>query len=153
MTRYLFDKVTTKHCNFLRPRNLLKLWILFIGTFHYAFFHKAGQPNQVANALSKQSELLMTLQNELQGVDILKDQYTTDRNFQQVLDKCMNKELASAYNIQEGFLFYRTQLCIPHGSLRDHLLQEFHSNSLSVHLGHDKTIVLLKARFYWPHLR
>lgn len=56
-------------------------WILFIGTFHYAFYYKAGQTNQVVDALNRQAESLMTLQIKLQGFDVLKDQYAIDRHF------------------------------------------------------------------------
>ena len=35
-------------------------------------------------------------------------------------------------------------------SLREEIIQEFHSGALEGHLGVDKTVAKIKDRFYWP---
>ena len=58
-------------------------------TFNYIFEFKSRNINQVDDALSRQTELLMTLKIELQGLDNLKDQYLTDIDFADIWKKCM----------------------------------------------------------------
>ena len=102
-------------------------WILFVDTFNYIFEFKSRNINQVDDALSRQTELLTTLKIKLQGFDNLKDQYFTDIDFADIWEKCMKHEPAGAFHIQQNFLFHGNQLCISRGSLREFLIQEFHS--------------------------
>ena len=52
------------------------------------------------------------------------------------------------YFIQEGMLFKGIQLCIPRSSMRLHLIKEKHSGGLAGHFGIDKTLSLLKDKYY-----
>nr|KYP49579.1 Transposon Ty3-I Gag-Pol polyprotein [Cajanus cajan] len=45
------------------------------------------------------------------------------------------------------------KLCIPQGSIRKLLVKESHEGGLMVHFGVDKTLSLLKSKYYWPHMR
>lgn len=81
-------------------------WILFIGTFNYAFYHKSGQTNQVVDALNRQAKLLFIMKVELQGFDSLQHQYETDPEFAEVWQKCVQKEHIRAYHLKEGYLFH-----------------------------------------------
>ena len=47
-------------------------------------------------------------------------------------------------------MFKVTKLCIPQTSFRDFLIREMHASGLVGHFGRDKTIALVKDRFYWP---
>ena len=123
-------------------------WIVFVDTFHYAFVFKSGSKNKVAEALSRQTELLMTMKIELQGFDNLKEQYATDGDFAEIWEKCVRHEPVGAFHIQQGYLFHGNQLCIPRGSLREFMLREFHSGGLAAHTGRDKTLALLADKFY-----
>lgn len=43
-------------------------------------------------------------------------------------------------------------MCIPDCSLRLEIIRETHEGGLSGHFGRDKTIALLKDRFFWPKM-
>ena len=55
----------------------------------------------------------------------------------------------SLYSLHDGFLFLGDYLCIPEGSLWFLLMKEAHNSG---HFGRDKTIVLLKNKFFWPSM-
>ncbi|XP_052727683.1 uncharacterized protein LOC128194996, partial [Vigna angularis] len=52
-----------------------------------------------------------------------------------------------------GYLFNKGKLCIPQGSIRKLLIKESHGGGLMGHHGVDKTLNILKSKFYWPHMR
>ena len=54
------------------------------------------------------------------------------------------------YFIEEGMLFKGIQLCIPRGSMKLNLIKENHRGGLARHFGIDKTLSLLKDKYYWP---
>ena len=66
-------------------------------TFNYGFDFKFGNKNQVPDALSRQTELLMTLKIELQGFDYLKEQYVNDFDFVETWEKCTIHELTGRF--------------------------------------------------------
>ena len=49
--------------------------------------------------------------------------------------------------------FYSLNLYVPRGSLREHIIQELQAGGLGGHMGCDKTISLVEARYFWPHLK
>ena len=53
----------------------------------------------------------------------------------------------------EGYLFKEGKLCIPQGTHRKLLVKESHEGGLMGHFGVDKTLDLLKGKFFWPHMR
>ena len=58
---------------------------------------------------------------------------------------------AGSFTVRNGLLYHQPdRLCVPADrSLRTRLLQECHDAPLAGHLGKDKTIELVKRRFYW----
>ena len=56
------------------------------------------------------------------------------------------------YFIQEGMLFKGIWLCIPRSHMRLNLIKEKHCGGLVGHFGIDKTLSLLKDKYYWSHM-
>ena len=56
------------------------------------------------------------------------------------------------YFIKEGMLFKRIQLCVPRSYMRVNLIKEKHYGGLARHFGIDKTLSLLKEKYYWPQM-
>ena len=57
------------------------------------------------------------------------------------------------FYIATGYLFKEGRLCIPQGSIRKLLVRESHEDGLMGHFGIDKTLVFLKEKFLWPHMK
>ena len=144
------DYQTLKHINNQVCINRMHArWIAYIQRFHFSLKHKSGVTNKVVNALSKQASLLTTLRTEVIWFDCLKELYENDENFGDILDKCQQTyTVVNSMYIQDGFLFWGNQLCIPKSSLR-----ELHGGGLDEHIGKDKTIALVEERYYWPQLK
>jgi hypothetical protein len=66
--------------------------------------------------------------------------------------KALKNPTPNAYVVRNGLLHYKDdRLYIPSNlPLRTRLLQECHDTPLAGHLGKEKTIELVKRRFYWP---
>nr|KYP59883.1 hypothetical protein KK1_015324 [Cajanus cajan] len=96
--------------------------------------------------------LLFTLGFQILGFGNIKELYELDLDFQPTYAKWLQKPFEGFY-LLEGYLFRMGKLCIPQGSLRKLLVKESHEGGLMSHFGVDKTLSLLKSKFYWPHLR
>ena len=55
--------------------------------------------------------------------------------------------------MSEGYLFKEEKLCIPQGTHRKLLVKESHKGGLMGYFGVDKTLKLLKGKFFWPYMR
>ena len=97
--------------------------------------------------------LLNTLHTEFVGFDYLKKLYEIDEDFKDIWEKCLLKDNTDDYHIQAGFLFKGLQLCLPRGSMREHIIRELHASGLAAHTGKDKAVALVEARFFWPHMK
>ncbi|PKU63129.1 ATP-dependent DNA helicase RecG [Dendrobium catenatum] len=128
-------------------------WILYLQRFTFVLKHKSGSQNRVADALSRQSTLLLQLNTEITGLQCLKDLYATDKDFMKIWAECLEQPSSGDYAIRHGFLFKMNALCVPESSWRQQLIRELHCGGLAAHVGRDKTIEQLQSRFFWPHLR
>lgn len=129
---------------------MLARWAAYLERFNYLIVYKSGVTNRVADALSRRACLLASFEAELPGMDQIKELYETDDDFGKTWLKYLKGQpLGEEYVVQDGYLFKNDRLCIPRSSLRDKLIRELHSSDLSGHVGRDKTIANLEARYYW----
>ncbi|GJS89136.1 putative nucleotidyltransferase, ribonuclease H [Tanacetum coccineum] len=114
------DKVSHKHGR----------WLAFLEKFTFMVKHKTGVSNRVVDALSRRSNLLVSMQVDVPGLDVIRQ----------------NPD----FNIHDGFLFKGNQLCIPNTSLRLKIIKELHGEG---HVGRDRTLQLVQASYFWPTMR
>nr|GEV25963.1 putative reverse transcriptase domain-containing protein [Tanacetum cinerariifolium] len=79
---------------------------------------------------------------EIQGLDTFKEMYTEDSYFGPVMQEVLNGQRCD-YQLQDGFLFKGTRLCIPDCSSREKVVAEQHALG---HFGRDKSIVLVESK-------
>ena len=89
---------------------------------------------------------------QILGFDNIRDLYALDEHFSPIYESC-GKKAQDGFYLAEGYLFKEGKLCIPQGSIRKLLVKERHEGRLMGHFGIDKTFVLLKEKFYWPHMK
>ena len=120
--------------------------------------HKSGVTNRVADELSIRHSLLTEIKVEVIDFDEMKELYDAVPNFSKAWRECRTTNLTDhiskydEYFIQEGMLFKGIQLCILRSSTRLNLIKEKHSGGLAGHFGIDKTLSLLKEKYYWPQM-
>nr|KYP61106.1 Retrotransposable element Tf2 [Cajanus cajan] len=127
-------------------------WLEFLEQFPYIIKFKKGKSNIVADALSRRHTLLMSLGTQILRFDNIRELYEKDLKFGDNYEKCQQKAFDGFY-MAEGYLYKEERLCIPQGSIRKLLIKESLEGGLMGHFGVDKTLSLLKEKFYWPHMR
>ncbi|GJZ30242.1 putative reverse transcriptase domain-containing protein [Tanacetum coccineum] len=133
------DKVSHKHGR----------WLVFLEKFTFVVKHKTGVSNRAADALSRRSNLLVSMQVDVLGLDVIREQLTLDPYFSNVLQGVQSGQKPD-FNIHDGFLFKGNQLCIPDTSLRLKIIKELHGEG---HVGRDRTLQLVQASYFWPTMR
>jgi hypothetical protein len=114
-------------------------WVEFIESFPYIIKHKNGKDNVIADALSRRYTMLSQLDCKIFGLQTLKEQYTDDSDFKDILMHCKGGKPWGKFHVNDGFLFRANKLCIPASSVRLLLLQEAHGGGLMGHFGVYKT--------------
>ncbi|GKA01384.1 putative reverse transcriptase domain-containing protein [Tanacetum coccineum] len=133
------DKVSHKH-----GRGLA-----FLEKFTFVAKHKTGVSNRGADALSRRSNLLVSMLVDVPGPDVIREQLTLDPYFSIMLQGVQSGQNPD-FNIHDGFLFKGNQLCIPDTSLRLKIIKELHDEG---HVGRDRTLRLVQASYFWPIMR
>jgi len=127
-------------------------WMEFLEQFPYVIKYKKGKSNVVADALSRRHTLFSKLGAQILGFDHIPEMYNQDSEFSSTYAECMERPQGGFY-VNEGYLFKEGKICIPQGSQRKLLVQETHEGGLMGHFGVEKTLGLLKEKFFWPHMR
>ncbi|GJV96777.1 putative nucleotidyltransferase, ribonuclease H [Tanacetum coccineum] len=86
---------------------------------------------------------------DVPGLDVICDMVTVDPYFSVVLQGVQAGEKPYLF-LHDGFLFKGNQLCIPDSSLRLQIIKELHGEG---HVGHDRTLQLVQASYFWPTMR
>ncbi|GJT98365.1 putative nucleotidyltransferase, ribonuclease H [Tanacetum coccineum] len=133
------DKVSHKHGR----------WLAFLEKFTFMVKHKTGVSNQAVDALSRRSNLLVFMQVDVSGLDVIRKPLTLDPYFSIVLQGVQSGQKPD-FNTHDGFLFKGNQLCIPHTSFRLKIIKELHGEG---HVGRDRTLKLVQASYFWPTMR
>ena len=130
-------------------------WVEYLQDFTFVIRHKKGKENVIADALSRRVHLLNLVKVQVTGFESLPDSYSDCPDFGCVLLALSDGPSRDHkdFLLVDGFLFFRSRLCIPRTSLRDFLTWECHAGGLSGHFGRDKTIATVECQFYWPTLK
>ena len=100
----------------------------------------------------RDTQLLSSLGDQILGFDNIRELYVSDEYFSPIYASYGHKAQDGFY-IAKGYLFKEGRLCIPQGSIRKLLVKESHEGGLMGHFGIDKTLVFLKKKFFWPHMK
>ncbi|GKB54909.1 putative nucleotidyltransferase, ribonuclease H, partial [Tanacetum coccineum] len=153
---YFSEKLTGPKSRYIRTQDKVShkhgRWLAFFEKFTFMVKHKTGVSNRAANALSRRSGLLVTMQVNVPGLDVIRDMLVVDPYFSVVLQGVQAREKPDFF-LHNGFLFKGDQLCIPDSSLRLQIIKELHGEG---HVGRDRTLQLVSkgmatnASLYMP---
>lgn len=94
--------------------------------------------------------MLSQLDCKIFGLQTLKEQYTDDSDFKDILMHCKGGKPWGKFHVNDGFLFRTDKMCIPAILVHLLLLQEAHGGGLMGHFGVYKTHEIFVAQFFWP---
>ena len=117
--------------------------------------HRAGIENKSTDALSRLTVTLHHMSAHVFGFDRLREEYSACLDFCIIYDEVSNgnRHEYVDFLVENGYLFKETKLCTHWTSFRDLLIWEMHADGLGGHFGRDRTIAMVKDRFYWPYLK
>lgn len=133
----------------LNPRHAK--WVEILQAYSFTIRHKAGTANSVADALSRRPSLLSSVTIHVPGLDSWKHLYVDDPDFQAAWSHT-STSVWGLFTRRVGLLFKGSQVCVPQSSFRAAIILESHTGGLSGHFGRDKTVALVRERYYWPRL-
>ena len=94
------------------------------------------------------------MENQVNGFVVLNDVYALDNDILEIVEQLRNPVVGNIdliqgeYFMQDGYLFKGKKLWIPSGYMRENIIREFHSSGLEGHFGKDKTLALIKDKYY-----
>ena len=133
-------------------KELYAKWMEFLEQFPYVIKYKKGSTNIVADALSRRHALFTKLGAQILGFENIPELYKEDHDFAPTFVECQHKAQGGFY-VSEGYIFKEGKLCIPQETHRKLLVKEAYEGGLMGHFGVDKTLELLKRKFFWTHMR
>ena len=100
----------------------------YLQQFEFVFRHKSGAENKVADTLSRRPHLLHVFSTNVAGFDNLKIEYANDEDFGNIWSDLSTHQYTSSndYMLHDGFLFYKSRLCVSCGSFQEFLITELH---------------------------
>nr|GEY26826.1 RNA-directed DNA polymerase [Tanacetum cinerariifolium] len=133
----------------LKPRHAK--WVELLQEFSFVIRYKAGSSNTVSDAFSRRHSLLTSIRLQVHGFDAFQHLYIDDPDFSSAWKGCPAPPFHKSIK-HDGFLFKNNRLCVSRCSLWDAITLEYHQGGLGGHFGRDKTMGLIRDRFYWPNV-
>ncbi|GJY82552.1 putative nucleotidyltransferase, ribonuclease H [Tanacetum coccineum] len=150
---YFSEKLTGPKSRHIRTQDKVShnhvRWLAFLEKFTFVVKHKTGVSNRATDALSRRSSLLVTMQVDVSGLDVIRNMVVVDPYFFVVLQGVQAGEKPGFF-LHNGFLFKGNLLCIPDSSLCLQIIKELHGEG---HVGRDRTLQLVQASYFWPTMR
>jgi hypothetical protein len=122
--------------------------------YSYEIVYKPGAQNRVADALSRVHCLALSIPH-LEFIDKLKEQLLKDDDFQQFVNKVLEKsDEHQHFQVLNGLLFFKGKLFLPNNSpFKQVLLEEFHASLMGGHNGIHRTFGRLQENVFWFGMR
>ncbi|XP_076898116.1 uncharacterized protein LOC143551604 [Bidens hawaiensis] len=148
---YLFHKefvLFTDHVSLRHIRTQDKIshkngrWLASLEKFTFVVKHKTGVSNRVADALSRRGNLLVAVRINVLGLDVIREQLTTDPYFSVVLQDVQAGQ-KSDFLLHDGFLFKGNQSSV----------ENYSGVTWGGHVGRDRTLHLVQSSYFWPTMR
>ena len=76
------------------------------------------EKNVIADALSRRYTMLSQLDFKIFGLEIIKDQYVHDADFEDVMQNCKEGRMWNKFVVNDGFVFRANKLCQNFQALR-----------------------------------
>jgi len=115
----------------------------FLEQYPYVIKYKKDSTNIVVDALSSRHALFSKLGVQILGFDNIIELYKEDHDFASIFAKCEYRAQGGFY-VSEGYLFKEGKFVFPKESQEGGLMGPF---------GVDKTLELLKGKFFWSYMR
>jgi len=79
----------------------------------------------------------------------------TDSQLSKIYQSCLQgQNPSSEYSIQNGLLFFKGKIVLPHDvGLLNQIMEEFHSSKIGGHSRVHRTVARIGAQFYWNGMR
>eukprot|EP00253_Pinus_taeda_P020294 PITA_20294 len=135
-------------------------WADFLSGFDFDIRHLKGKENRVADALSRKVQCLYEVtfsrwENSL--LEMMKTAASQDAEYQQMKQHMSLSSEGSPQDYEvnrDGMLLYKKRLFVPNdNSLKNLILNEFHTSHYDGHPGYQKMLTALRKEYYWPGMK
>jgi len=109
-----------------------------------------GKNKYWVDAFSLKHMLFSKLGSQIHRFDLFMSYITKIMNFHLFLQ--IVKQNHSEVPVTQGYLFKEGKLCIPWGSHRKLFVKKTHEGGLMGHFRIEKTLSILKDKFFWPYI-
>jgi len=126
-------------------------WVEYLQSFHFVIKPKSRRLNQGTDALSRGHLLLFQLGACVVGFEHFNSLYKEDEDLKELYESCQSHPQKDFF-IHDGYLFQGNHHCVPRCGTGELNLRKVHGGSLVGHFGKDKTYIIAKEHYFWPHM-
>jgi hypothetical protein len=146
-------------------------WAMFLADFKYEIIYRPGRENIVADALSRRKDHRQSSSdndndrktndaNTIMGISssdddntlmkMIRDGYKKDRICRKILGGSYRK----TFTVENDIIYFHDLIYVPNvPSIFTVLMREVHDVKIGGHVGMNKTLEILKRKFYWPKMQ